>query len=757
MARCTQTHTKLKAVAALLLLCLYAAPSMALPTITQVLSTDWKLRNTKEDSWTDVNVPNNIMYTLFVNKKIPHPYYANNEKLVQWVDTCEWQYGVFFDIDAELYKQKNIDLVFEGLDTYCEIMLNGVVLKNTDNAFRTWRVPIKSILVLPQRNYLVLTFKSIGKTADSLANLSVLKLPTDSRAYVRRPHFNFGWDFAPKLLSSGISGIVKLQGYEVPDGQIIPLYSAQPMASLDMRKFQFSINGEPLFIKGVNMVPPRTFEPITTGVIDQLLKRCDQLGINMIRVWGGGNYMPEYFYEQCTKRRIMVWQDLMFANALIPPYEWMRKSVLAEVEDNVRRLMKHECIVLWCGNNEISEGWENWGWRKQYKQTDSVTLIGSYKQLFEKEIPNLIAKYDKMRPYIPSSPKFGWGDKLSLSNADCHYWGVWWGKEDISAYYTHVPRFMSEFGMQALPSDHSISQMCDKRDINSDSLNFTSHQKHPTGFDNLRHYLARYPQHFDNLGYVYFTNLLQRDALVTAVSAQRSAYPYCNGTMLWQLNDCWPGITWSIVDFYNQPKAAFYELKNAFGKDYLTLAKQVYENDKNIIDNKVHEFAFTLCDATINPMDASIKTNLSVYEFGGELVYKTSDIKWQKNSGGVYYSTSFFDKESFAGFNWNMQYAILEIQQYSKPFIRKPFFFSEPRDLLLPQAKCDIKWLSDTSIWVTANDLAKDVFLRSSNSETEFSTNYFNLLPNEGKEVKVYSYRHNKDTIRAFSSVDFAY
>jgi beta-mannosidase len=477
----------------------------------------------------------------------------------------------------------------------------------------------------------------------------------------------------------------------------------------------------------------------------------------MIRVWGGGSFMPEYFYQQCDNKRIMVWQDLMFANCMLPPSESLRQSILYEVQDNVRKLMAHECIVLWCGNNEINEGWENWGWKKLYSQSDSAVMFNFYNELFNKEIPNTIAKLDNKRPYIASSPKFGWGSKLSMSNADAHYWGVWWGKEPISNYYHKVPRFMSEYGMQSLPDLHSIMNMCDKRDINTDSVNFSNHQKATDGFDKLRYYMGSYPQHFDNLGYIYFSNLAQRDAVRTAIGAQRSAFPYCNGTMIWQLNDCWPAISWSIIDYFNRPKAAYYEMKDAYGENYLTLAKQVFENDRNIIDTNKFEYAFTICDATVNLTEPNVKTTAYVYDFNGELVYKTSNIEWKKNSAGVYYSTSFFEKESFKGFDWHMQYTVLEIQRYKQDYLKKPFFFAEPKVLMLPPAKCTYKWITDSTLYVTSDALAKDVMVRSSNSDSQFDTNYFTLLPNEGKEINVRNFNHLKDSIKVYSTVDFAY
>jgi beta-mannosidase len=249
------------------------AQAVTINSIQQQLKGEWKLRNMLDDSWMDAVVPGSVMYTLHVYKKIPHPYYANNEKQVQWVDTAEWQYGLYFDIEPDLYKKKNIDLVLEGLDTYCSIFVNGTEIQQCDNQFRTWRIRLKTILLQPERNYLTINFKSTTKVLDSLSKNCVLKLPTDNRAFARKSAMSFGWDFAPKLLSAGILGDIKLQGYDVLDSRILKLYSATPIAQFDVQKFQFKRDEQVVFIKGVNIVPPRVFEPITNGVIDKMLRR----------------------------------------------------------------------------------------------------------------------------------------------------------------------------------------------------------------------------------------------------------------------------------------------------------------------------------------------------------------------------------------------------------------------------------------------------------------------------------------------------
>ncbi len=223
--------------------------------------------------------------------------------------------------------------------------------------------------------------------------------------------------------------------------------------------FKFIVNGKTTFMKGVNIVPAGMFPASTPdSVYINLVQMAHDANMNMIRVWGGGYYLPEAFYDYCDEYGILVWQDFMFACAMYPGDNNFLSSVKAEITQEVKRLSSHPCIALFCGNNEISEGWNNWGWQKQlnYSAQDSAKVQTDYINMFEKLIPSIIDSIAPNTIYWPSSPKNGWGRKSSLTEGDCHYWGLWWGFEPFANYHNRIPRFMSEYGFQGYPSNQLL-------------------------------------------------------------------------------------------------------------------------------------------------------------------------------------------------------------------------------------------------------------------------------------------------------------
>ena len=217
----------------------------------------------------------------------------------------------------------------------------------------------------------------------------------------------------------------------------------------------------------------------------------------------------------------------------------------------------------------MDEAWHNWGWQKQFNlsATDSARLWNDYKKIFQEMLPQLVEQYDGTRPYISSSPIHGWGRKESMTDGDSHYWGVWWGLEPIEKYKEKIPRFMSEYGMQAIPNRETIQQFSVKEDWDTSSLVMKVHQKHPTGYKTLAAYLAQNnlaPKNFKE--FAKATQEIQSRALITAIKAHIDAQPYCMGTLFWQFNDCWPVTSWSVIDYYGRKKKAYYDVKNLFGK-----------------------------------------------------------------------------------------------------------------------------------------------------------------------------------------------
>jgi beta-mannosidase len=586
---------------------------------------------------------------------------------------------------------------------------------------------------MPEGNILSLIFDDDLAIADSLAKSAAFTLPENSRQYIRKPAYEFGWDFVPRMMTSGITGDVYAIGL---DPQEVMQYSpsAQPFAEFDPVNFKFKKNNKDIYIKGVNLVPLNSFTLPDQHYYDQLIERCKEAHINMIRVWGGGNLPTEYFYDLCDESQIMVWQDLPFANGMYPIDDLFKAQIREEVISIVNRLKHHPCIVLWCGNNEIDEGWHNWGWQKQYTESQKKLLWEGYKDIFESIIPNAIASIDKERSYIPTSPKIGWGKKESMLEGDSHYWGVWWGQEPINTYMKKVPRFMSEYGMQALPDLQSILEFCNYKNIDTDNPLFLYHQKNTVGFATLRHYLRDYPKPLNNMAYIYFTQMLQRDAISTAVMAHRSAQPYNNGTMLWQFNDSWPGITWSILDYYNRPKAAFRELIRLYDSNMIGMVHYVSENNK--LKGDTNNFYFTLVDPTFNVKN--VPSSLLVCDVNGDTVYK-KNLEWKYNGHNVYYVENLLTRDFLSSFDWIYNYIIVSIRVNGKN-IEQPFFMDKPNKIRLEEPSYKIVHIDPETIEIQAQTLLKDVYLYSKDAKTTFSENYFTLLPQHSKQIKVTNY-----------------
>ena len=450
--------------------------------------------------------------------------------------------------------------------------------------------------------------------------------------------------------------------------------------------------------------------------------------MNMLRVWGGGEYASDYFYQLCNENGILVWQDFMFACAMYPGDSAFLENVNAEVNDQIIRLRNHPSLAIWCGNNEIDEGWKNWGWQKQYKYntTDSTKIWNDYVLLFEYNFKNAIQLLDKSRFYWPSSPSIGWGRKESLTQGDAHYWGVWWGMQPFKTYEKKVGRFMSEYGFQGMPSLNTFTKMgvlqFKNNDFKIDSTILKTHQKHPTGFETIQTYMERdypIPKSFDN--YIYVSQLLQAEGMKTAIEAHRRAMPYCMGTLYWQLNDCWPVTSWSSIDYDGNWKALHYQVK----KSYNDLLVSFEEKNDSVL-------VFIVSDKLEN-----IKGNLTitVLDFDGKIVL-TENVETivKSNNSSIYY---YFDKSKLKG-EFNLNNLVLSATFNNVNFnIKSLHYFVKPKDLLLQKPTINFRYLNKNQIEISSDKLAKNVYLRTDNKPYQFEENYFDLLPNEKKIIQV--------------------
>ncbi|MEZ0129734.1 glycoside hydrolase family 2 protein, partial [Flavobacterium sp. LBUM151] len=460
---------------------------------------DWQYREIKTDKWFPATVPGEIHTDLLNNKIIPDPFYRDNEKKLQWIEKKDWEYKTTFKVTASTLKKKNTELVFDGLDTYATVYLNNKLVLKADNMFRQWRVDVKNVLK-SGNNDLVVVFKSAQNVVDSLAKKDLpFVIPDNPRAYVRKAQYHFGWDWGPKFTTCGIWKTPRLEAYDEksPEKPYILNRKIELVQQPDSlgKSFYFKIDGKPVYMKGANYIPSDAFlSRMNKKEYEKVIALAKDANMNMLRVWGGGIYEDDYFYDLCDQYGINVWQDFMFAGTMVPGDKAFFDNVKAEVQYQVKRLRHHPSIVLWCGNNESDEAFKSWGWQKSMKMSkqDSTRLWHDYVRLFHDSIPKWVKEVDGKRPYISSSPLFHWSKEKSTTQGDSHYWGTWWGLQDIEITDKKTGRFVSEYGMQAMPNYSSIEKFTlpEDRYLYSDILE--AHQKAGKGFMKLDSYLNRY-------------------------------------------------------------------------------------------------------------------------------------------------------------------------------------------------------------------------------------------------------------------------
>jgi beta-mannosidase len=335
--------------------------------------------------------------------------------------------------------------------------------------------------------------------------------------------------------------------------------------------FYFKVNGKPIFMKGANYVPQDVFLPrVKPEDYKRLLMQVKDAGMNMLRVWGGGVYEKELFYDLCDEYGILVWQDFMFANAMYPFESGDRENILHEAEEQIFRLRKHTCLALWCGNNEVEVAWHNWGWQKQYgySKEDSLELYRDYQALFEGSLPILVSHIDGKTPYVSTSPQSNWGTPENFNHGSMHYWGVWHGDDDFSGYEKNVGRFMVEWGFQSYPDYELLKKYISPEYLNLENDVMGNRQKSYVGNYKILEQVDKNPKYSSSifLEFVKGSQYAQAQAYNKALKAHLSAQPHCMGSLLWQLNDCWPGPSWSIINYDGTPKESYDAVKTLFLK-----------------------------------------------------------------------------------------------------------------------------------------------------------------------------------------------
>jgi len=493
--------------------------------------------------------------------------------------------------------------------------------------------------------------------------------------------------------------------------------------------FYFEVNKKPVFMKGVNYIPQDIFlNRVSDDKYEELLNSAVDANMNMIRVWGGGIYENEIFYNLCDEKGLLVWQDFMFACAMYPGDEEFLKSVEQEAEFNVKRLRGHPSIALWCGNNEVRSAWKNWGWEKDVIENQSPEIANeiskAYDDVFHKILPKVVNNLDSSTAYWPSSPGSTFsGGTESYTSGDAHYWGVWWGKENFESYNQKVPRFMSEFGFQSFPEFSSIDKYTNESDYSIYSDVMKSHQRSSIGNKTIEDYMLRYynkPKSFK--GYLYVSQILQAYGVSMGMEAHRRNKGYSMGSLYWQLNDCWPVASWSSIDYFGKWKALHYSTKKAFQTVLISFFKSDSEIELHIISDLLES--------------KEVNLNLKVLSFSGDILYETN-----KNYSLQQNSTMKVDSLSIDWLNKNFdpKSSLLVASLFSKEkeISNNIYYLTKFKDIILtkPLIEYEINELTNTfEVSLTSKNLVKNVFVDIASSQN-FSDNYFDMIP--GKEYKI--------------------
>ena len=622
----------------------------------------WQFHEAGKNEWYPATVPGCVHTDLLNNKLIDDPFFRDNEQKLQWIGKTDWEYQTTFQVGPELLGRDRVELVFAGLDTYADVSLNEVALFAADNMFRNWRVDCKSLLKVGA-NTLRVRFRSpINEVLPRMAKLGY-ELPASNdqgektSPYTRKAPYQYGWDWGPRFVTSGIWRPVSLEAWNqvrINDLHILPTevtteaanltaeveifaeenisarvvvdnrtdkrlvagkevnlvkgrnlvkldfvirqpalwwpngLGAQPRYSFQARllsagqvldqtttrtglrsiklqqqpddsgkSFTFVINGVPFFAKGGNWIPADSFPTrVSKEKYRQLLESVRDTNMNMLRVWGGGIYESDEFYELCDELGILVWQDFMFACSMYPGDQAFLDNVRQEAIDQVKRLRNHPSIAIWVGNNEIETAWKHWGWKDQLP----ATLWDDYLKIFHGVLPEVCAALDPSRPYWPSSPSSNLEqDPDSQKLGDVHYWQVWHAASPFSEYEKQFPRFMSEYGFQSFPQLETVNTYTLPVDRDIKSAVMMAHQRHPRGNQLIREYMLReYPEPKDFASFLYVSQVLQAEGIKIGAEHLRRIMPHNMGSLFWQINDCWPVASWSSIDYTGRWKALQY-------------------------------------------------------------------------------------------------------------------------------------------------------------------------------------------------------
>lgn len=818
---------------------------MKLKTAVKNLHEGWKFRQARLTNWYPATVPGVVHTDLLQNKIIEDPFFRLNERGLQWIDKEDWVYETCFTLAADMMRKENMELVFEGLDTYADVYLNDECILKANNMFRRWSIPVRQY-IREENNILKVYFHSPVKIDVPKWDALPYQYPASNdqsengglfnkkiSIFARKAGYHYGWDWGPRLVTSGIwrpvyirawsdlrindvfieqkevgagraviAGHVELDADKDMDGVLVTITDeatgrvlgewqadlkrgtnrvtvdfvlhkpklwwsnglGEPflyrfrtdiiaggelldsktervgIRSLkvvhqpdkDGHTFYIELNGRPVFAKGANYIPLDNFLPrVTPENYKRTILDAAGVNMNMLRVWGGGIYENDVFYDLCDEHGIMIWQDFMFACSMYPAEGALLDNIHQEAVDNVKRLRNHACIALWCGNNECQDAWLGWGWKREIERQNKEyadKIWAQYRQQYHVTLPGVVREYAPGTFYWPSSPFAFEGEMSGTTDGDRHYWSVWHGKAPISDYDSEKSRFFSEYGFQSFPEFESVKRYApypEDWDIRSEVM--MSHQRggdHANGLIET-YLLNEYKKPRDFRAFLYMNHVLQGDAIKTAIESHRRQMPYNMGTLFWQHNDCWPVASWASRDYYGRWKAQHYYVRKAYDD---ILISPVVEGD----DLKVYAVSDRL-------ENTSGRLQLQVCQFDGTVVHHWGkSVGISGNDSRVCFSAPL--AKLLEGANRGTVYVRVDYTDKSGRVYHNNYCLGKQKDMDYPKVDLQTEVRSiegGYEVTVSADKFARAVCLSVTDNESVYSDNYFDVQPKSSVQVQV--------------------
>ncbi|GAB4561620.1 MAG: glycoside hydrolase family 2 TIM barrel-domain containing protein [Anaerolineae bacterium] len=788
-------------------------------------------------SWLPAAVPGDVHTSLVEAGRLEPIFYHMNVEKCQWVERREWWYRTRF-IGPDLGGTDRQLLVFDGLDTYATVYLNGEEIGSHQNMFVAATFDVTGKVRPGEENVLAVRFDPV------LDRVGDRQVPGQwahygpERVWVRKAQCNFSWDWGPRLVSVGLWQGVRLEGYsgarladvffrteELSEGRArvlvtveaetwrpaqeltaqvsltrgdqchaaeVPVVSGVADIVLDVpspdlwwthdlgepalydlavalkqgeqvvdsrservgirtievdqspdpdepgtKFFRFVLNGVPIFAKGADWIPADSFvAQVTESRYRDLLQMAVDAHMNMLRVWGGGIYEKPEFYRLCDELGILIWQDFMFACARYPDYDpEFYAEVRREAELVVRRLRNRPCLALWCGNNE-----NDWIDDMVYWWDPGHDFPG--RKIYHELLPEIVSRLDPTRLYWPSSP-YGGNDHNDEREGDRHNWQTWHGaiyprrfgeepRRDFSPegvsfrHYAEDPaRFISEFGMHAAPVLETLRRNVPPEELyfGSEGLLYRNKDNPKDKGNNLMLAHTGLPKDLDE--YIDFSMIAQAEGLKFGIEHYRRRKPHCSGTLFWQLNDVWPGLSWSVIDYYGFPKAGYFYVRRAYAP--------VMASFKQEVDGG---YSLWIVNDTLRPVLDGVLWGVADFD-GARLWEEALQVTVPANAS---MRVGYIPASRLPG---DPRRTYLFVRSRGGTFPDNREFRVEVKDLVRPRPALAVGMSQDSpdelTVRVSTDVYAFFVKLVVPIEGTRFSDNYFDIFPGEERTVRVWN------------------